>query len=155
MSVFKNNPDYKLYYSDTDSTVTDRPLPDYMVGDKLGQMKLEYVIQRAVFLAPKVYGFITTDGEEIIKVKGLSKESLSGIKIQDLEELLKIDSSKEFTQTKWFKKVIEGEITVNEVAYTLKVTSNKRDPIYIDNIFHNTRPFNYEELNNNNNNKSN
>jgi len=28
---------------------------------------------------------------------------------------------------KWFKKVIEGEITVTDVAYNLKVTSNKRE----------------------------
>lgn len=32
MSVFKNNPDYNLYYSDTDSGVFDKPLPDHMVG---------------------------------------------------------------------------------------------------------------------------
>jgi hypothetical protein len=62
MSFFKNNPNFNLYYSDTDSTVTDAPLPDYMVGSKLGQMKLEHTINRAIFLAPKVYGFVDTEG---------------------------------------------------------------------------------------------
>lgn len=31
-----------LYYTDTDSMFTSKPLPGNMVGDKLGQMKLEY-----------------------------------------------------------------------------------------------------------------
>ena len=85
MSLIKNNPNFNLYYSDTDSAVTDAPLPDIMVGDGLGMFKLEHVIQRAVFLAPKVYGFITTEGEEIIKVKGVKQDDLSTLKIQDLE----------------------------------------------------------------------
>ena len=48
MSLFKNNPNFKLYYSDTDSGVFDRPLPAEYVGTKLGQFKLEHVIDRAV-----------------------------------------------------------------------------------------------------------
>jgi hypothetical protein len=126
MSIFKNNPNFNLYYSDTDSAVTDRQLPDSIVGGGLGQFKLEHVIERAIFLAPKVYGLVTADGTEIIKVKGIHQEIASNLNINDLEQLLVIDSSKEFTQEKWSKKVIEGEISVNEVAYTLKVTSNKR-----------------------------
>lgn len=74
MSQFKNNPDFNLYYSDTDSIFTDKPLSDNLVGTSLGQLKLEYVIKKAVFLAPKVYALITEDGKEIIKVKGLTNE---------------------------------------------------------------------------------
>jgi len=146
MSLLKNNPLFKLYYSDTDSAVTDRPLPSHMVGPELGKFKLEHVVDRAVFIAPKVYGLITTDGQEIIKVKGLSKDLLPNIHIKDLENLLFTDSSLELNQEKWFKKVIEGEINVSEIAYTLKVTSNKRQAIYIDNVFENTKPFNYDDI---------
>jgi hypothetical protein len=71
MSYFKNNPNINLYYSDTDSAVIDKPLPDYMIGTKLGQVKLEHNINRAVFLAPKVYGLVDKDGNEIIKIKGV------------------------------------------------------------------------------------
>lgn len=145
MSLLKKNPNFNLYYSDTDSGVFDRPLPDFLVGEGLGKFKLEHVITRAVFLAPKVYAFITEDGEEIIKIKGVSKELLPGIHIQDLEDLLYINTSKELNQEKWFKKIIEGEITVSDVAYTLKITSNKRAPIYFENVFENTKPFNYDE----------
>ena len=146
MSVLKNNSKFNLYYSDTDSAVIDRPLPSFMVGGELGQFKLEHVVNRAVFLAPKVYGLVTVEGEEVIKVKGINKTSLPGISVQDLENLLIKDTTKEFTQENWFKKVLLGEISVTDVAYTLKVTSNKRDPIYTDNVFNDTKPFNYDEL---------
>jgi len=146
MTLLKNNPNFNLYYSDTDSGVIDAPLPSHMVGGALGQFKLEHTINKAVFLAPKVYGFINIDGDEIIKIKGLSNDELN-IKFNDLESLLIKDSSKHFTQEKWFKKVIEGQITVAEVAYTLKVTSNKREAVYIDNVFTNTNPFNYDDIN--------
>jgi hypothetical protein len=138
MSVLKNNPLFNLYYSDTDSVVIDKELPQFMVGDGLGQLKLESVVKRAVFLAPKVYALITLDNLEIVKVKGLKEDVLTDIHIQD--------SSKDIIQTKWFKKVIEGEITVSDVAYNLKATSNKRAPIYIDGVFENTKPFNYEDI---------
>ena len=82
MSYFKNNPNFNLYYSDTDSSIIDKPLPESMVGNKLGQVKLEHVIDRAVFLAPKVYGLVTMDGQEIIKVKGLTAKSISEVKFQ-------------------------------------------------------------------------
>ena len=132
MSQFKNNPNYKLYYSDTDSGVFDQPLPKELVGNQLGQMKLEHVITKAVFLAPKVYGLITTvpQGEEIIKIKGVSSEVAKDISFYNLQLLLVKDSAREFTQEKWFKKVLEGEISIHDVIYTLKVTSNKRAPIY-------------------------
>jgi hypothetical protein len=151
-SVFtmKDHPKFNLYYSDTDNIVIDAPLPDILVGPLLGQFKLEHLISRAVFLAPKVYGFITEDGTEVIKVKGLSKDALTDIHVNDLEQLLIKDSSLEFSQAKWFKKMIEGEISIKEVAYTLKTTSNKRSPIYIDNILSNTKPYNYDDINNNN-----
>ena len=133
MSYFKNNPDFNLYYSDTDSGVIDRPLPGHMVGKELGQFKLEHIINRAVFLAPKVYGLEDIEGNEIIKVKGVTEEVAKEFTLNTLEELLIKDSSKEINQTKWFKKVREGEITLADIAYTLKVTTNKRSPIYLKN----------------------
>ena len=150
MSIFKNNPNFNLYYSDTDSAVTDAPIEPKYVGKHLGQLKLEHNVRKAVFLAPKVYGLIDEKGQEIIKVKGIVKEMLADIHIQDLELLLIKDSSREFSQTKWYKKVIEGEISVADVAYAHKVTSNKRDSVYINNIYSNTKPFNYDEIKLNN-----
>jgi hypothetical protein len=147
MSAFKNRTNFKLYYSDTDSIIIDAQLPTELIGGALGQFKLEAVIDRAVFLAPKVYGYITECGgaahAEIIKVKGIKDEIASQLHIKDLEELLILDSSKEFIQSKWYKKVLEGEISPVDIAYTLKVTSNKREIIYVNGIFNATKPYNY------------
>lgn len=96
MSAYKNSNLFTLYYSDTDSIVIDRPLPEGLVGAMMGQMKLEYVIQKAVFLAPKVYGLITEDGREIIKIKGISSQAIrdNGIGFGELSELLLEDTSR-------------------------------------------------------------
>ena len=47
MSQYKNNPDYNIYYTDTDSIVIDKPLPDDKVGNNLGKMKLEHIVTSA------------------------------------------------------------------------------------------------------------
>ena len=59
----------------------------------------------------------------------------------------------EFTQDKWFKKIIEGEIRISEVAYNLCATSNKRKHLYVESwdhpgkyIFNDTKPYFYDEL---------
>nr|UHB41847.1 DNA polymerase [Butyriboletus roseoflavus] len=41
MSHFKNLPNNKMYYTDTDSAVMEKPLDDSLVGKHLGQMVLE------------------------------------------------------------------------------------------------------------------
>jgi hypothetical protein len=40
MSVLKNSSIFRLFYSDTDSIIVDKPLPAFMVGTELGQFKL-------------------------------------------------------------------------------------------------------------------
>jgi DNA polymerase elongation subunit (family B) len=75
MTQFKINPEYSLFYSDTDSIYIDKLLPDHLISNKiLGKMKLENVLTKAIFLAPKVYCLETEDGKVIYKVKGLSHE---------------------------------------------------------------------------------
>lgn len=149
MAQFKNNPNYNLYYSDTDSIIIDKPLPEDKIGNNLGQVKLECTIEKAVFLAPKVYGLITKDGKEIIKVKGVTKNVCDSIHFNDLQDLLYKDSRKDLTQRKWFKSIFDGTISVLDVAYQLKVTNNKRMPqymFYAEPVFSGTVPFNYVDL---------
>jgi hypothetical protein len=146
MSTFKNSDTYKLYYSDTDSIVIDQPLSDEYVGGKLGQLKLEHTISKAVFLAPKVYGLVDTNGNETIKIKGVTSDITSTLHINDLEHLLIQDASRVFNQHKWYKSLVKGEINITDVLYNLKVTSNKRNGIYKDGVFNSTEPLNYDEI---------
>ena len=113
MSQFKNNPNYKLYYSDTDCAV--------LVGLGLGQMKLEHVITKAVFLAPKVYALISDQGEQIIKAKGLTRDVIKDITIADFEFLLTKDSSRLFNQSKLYKSLYGDNLPeLKNTIYTLK-----------------------------------
>jgi DNA polymerase elongation subunit (family B) len=99
MSQFKNNKEFKLFYTDTDSVYINKPLNDELVDSKLlGKMKLEYIIKKSVFLAPKLYCLFTEDGEFITKTRGLSHNIK--LKFEDYENLLFKDSEIIKNQTK-------------------------------------------------------
>jgi len=146
MSKFKNNPDFKLYYSDTDNIVINKPLASDMIGSELGQLKLEHTITKAVFLAPKVYGLITDTGKELIKVKGLMKDAIHNINFDNLQELLVKDATRQLTQEKGYKSLFDANISISSIIYTLKATSNKRQNIYVNGIFDSTKPFKYKDI---------
>jgi hypothetical protein len=89
MTQFKNNPNIKLYYTDTDSIFTDSELDQFFIDDKvLGKLKLEYFCKEAVFLGPKTYCLKTNKGL-ITKVKGL--KNTDNLTLQDFKDLLKKD----------------------------------------------------------------
>jgi len=139
-------PGLVIYYTDTDSIVTNLPLPARFVGKELGQFKLEHIFEEAVFLAPKVYGGLVWNEEsktftEIIKAKGFK----GTISYQELKSLLVLDSAKSLTHEKWFRSLEDGNITIKDSIYTLSVTNNKRKNIYVNNIFTNTKPFTIDE----------
>jgi len=133
MSQFKNNPNLpNLYYTDTDSAYFDGPLPDSMVDSTvLGKLKLEGIYDHAIFLAPKVYA-LKNNNEEIIKIKGLTKEAINNnnITLDSLEILLNKDYKLSFKQNKWFKNINKSNINILEQIYTLQVTASKREIIY-------------------------
>jgi hypothetical protein len=143
MSRFKNNPLFpNLYYSDTDSLYFDRPLPDSFISKtELGLLKLEGIYDQALFLAPKVYA-LKNNNEEIIKIKGLTKEAIlkNKINIDNLEILLNKDYHLILNQRKWFRSLQEANIEILEQTYNLKVTGNKRELIYRDNQLVGTKP---------------
>jgi hypothetical protein len=114
MSYFKNNPNFNLYYSDTDSAYIDRPLPKDMVSSTiLGKLKLENVLNKAIFLAPKVYYLETIDGKVIYKVKGLKHEV--ELTKTDFENLLFKQSSLEKFQTKINQHFKNNKIKVYKI----------------------------------------
>jgi len=94
----------------------------------LGKMKLEYILNDAIFLAPKMYYLETIDSKVIYKVKGL-KHEVELTKI-DFENLLFKQSILEKFQTKWIKNLTFGNIEIRQDLYTLQVTNNKRKLIY-------------------------
>jgi len=90
-------------------------------------------------LSPKVYLLITNENKVIYKVKGLSHDVQ--MSLDDFNSLLVKDTLLKKSQTKWFKNLSEGHITLLKQLYTLKVTDNKRKLIYKHNILINTKPY--------------
>jgi hypothetical protein len=99
MTQFKNNPEINLYYTDTDSIYIDKPLSEEMISStELGKMKQEYILDKAIFLSPKVYFLITKEGKKIFKVKGLSHDV--NLNLDDFMNLLMKESFLKKIQTK-------------------------------------------------------
>jgi len=115
-------PGYTVYYSDTDSIVLNRPLPNSFVGNELGQMKLEHLVLKGVFLGPKFYAINSIPKGFIIKVRGLSEIHFT---IDHMISLL-TDSSFLTSQTIWQRDIHAGLITLREQLFTLISSETKR-----------------------------
>lgn len=136
--------DYTIYYTDTDSIVVDKPLPEWMVGtNELGKMKLEYFVEEGLFLAPKVYALKLGNGEEVIKIKGLSKDTINNeLNFDLMKSLLNKDSSLVLNQIKSFRSFSDTTINLIDQTYKLIPTDNKRQLIYdINNQLIGTKPY--------------
>ncbi|KAK9741136.1 hypothetical protein RND81_03G084400 [Saponaria officinalis] len=63
------------YYTDTDSVVLGKPLPDDLISSTvLGKFKLEDILTQGRFLAPKAYLYWEEDGSNVKKFKGPTKD---------------------------------------------------------------------------------
>lgn len=141
MSPILADPNLRILYTDTDSAFIEGELDPKLIGKGLGQFKLEYRFKECVFLAPKVYGGILENGSELTKVKGFK----DNVKYSDLKALLIKDSSLDLKQEKWFRSIEEGTITIKNQLYKLVPTENKRQLVYSNNKFVNTKPFIIDE----------
>ena len=130
MSQYLNMPNYKVYYTDTDSVFLDKALPDNHIGQELGQMKLEGVYDEAIFIAPKVYGAKSINENQIFeytKCKG-AKNIISYYKLKSL--LDGKNSHLQIEQEKWYRNMSHGSIQIKNEIYTIMKTENKRMLVY-------------------------
>lgn len=67
----------KIYYTDTDSIVTDIKLDENLVGVGLGQFKLEHEIMEGYFISNKTYVIKTNKGKIVKRSKGHYSKNLS------------------------------------------------------------------------------
>jgi DNA polymerase type B, organellar and viral len=129
MSQFKNNPDFNLYYTDTDSIYTDSDVDSYFIDNKqLGKLKFESESVEAIFLAPKMYCLNIIDQGLKYKIKGL--KSTAKLNLDDFKNLLIKNFVIKKEHTKWFRNLDEAKISLLEQIYTIKVTENKRKLLY-------------------------
>ena len=82
MMKYKTLPNVGIYYTDTDSIIMDKPLPNHLEGKELGQMKNELgkgeCMKMAIFLGNKRYAYVAGDKTFSI-FSGAKRNSLSFI----------------------------------------------------------------------------
>ena len=161
MSKFKNNPHIKLYYTDTDSIFINldenqlNNLFNNCCGFKIGQMKLEYKINKAIFLGPKAYYLELDNEKKIVKIKGLNSNVVNNAIFNELTfnnffKLLYKGEDINLYQNKWFKNLTTATIQIMEQSYNIKHNENKRQLIYNDKSrLINTKPYHISNNSNN------
>jgi len=116
-----------IYYTDTDSIVTDIPLSDELVGPSLGQFKLEYKVKEAYFISAKTYCLVLNNKEVKIKAKGLNSSSLTLKDFENLYNGINIKGIKHNTITVYKEGsvvIAKREIELNSDSY------KKRNKLY-------------------------
>ena len=142
MYDFKNIKGNECYYTDTDSIFVKKKLDDKYIGNSLGEFKLEYEIEKAMFIAPKVYYVKKKSGEEKVTLKGLKKSEYN---IQDIKRNFEniINNEESYFKTNRisiFKRNLLKLITYIEKS-ELKLTFSlmKRVKLFTDGVWTGTR----------------
>lgn len=114
-----------LLYSDTDSLITSQPLPTELIGSGLGQLKLENISDKGIFLSPKVYALHNESdpSKDILKAKGLKSNIIT---FKDYETLLNKSQVFRTTQEKWFRDITEGTIKLINMTTMVRINEGKR-----------------------------
>lgn len=132
MYPYISRPD--CYYTDTDSVVLGSPLPEGDISSTvLGKFKLEYIVKKGIFLAPKSYSILTQEEKSIIKHKGLAKslvdEEWFESQYADISRTEQIPMESNFI-IDWEKLII----TKKEKLVNLGIRiDTKRNPVYDNN----------------------
>lgn len=133
-----------IYYTDTDSIVTDILLNKELVGSKLGQFKLEYEVKEGYFISSKTYCLVLKNGSTVIKTKGLYNNSLTLKDFKNMYKGISVKGVKLNTVTIYE----EGSVVIGEKEIELNYNSyKKREKIYKWSRWVNTKPLIYNEIN--------
>jgi DNA polymerase family B len=141
-----------LYYSDTDSIVTDLSLDKLKevmpekVGKELGQLKFEYQVKKGYFISNKVYALLLNDGTIIKKGKGFSTDSIS---LFEYEKLYLYSQSIKANKNYGITNYSLGSVLINSKKIIIDWNSYiKRDKIYNykTNLWIDTRPLLFDNV---------
>lgn len=116
---------YNCYNTDTDSLFTDTPLPVELVGDKLGQFKLEMVASETYFISPKLY-YLENENKIVIKARTLGGDSLSKQDFIDMSYGLTIKK----TRPTFVSSIKDLNVSYTNTTIELNPILTKRYPIY-------------------------
>lgn len=118
-----------VYYCDTDSIFTSKPLPENIISSgRLGDWKLEGMVEQGVFIAPKFYWCKYADGHQQLKIKGINSQGLFHDKekwSEWIEEVIKNQGKVTIPGNLVFQRSV-GKIYVRTVEKVLEARNLKR-----------------------------
>ena len=129
MMQFKNNHD--IFYTDTDSIITSKPLDKSLIGNKIGLMKDELsggIISKAYFLGIKKYGYQCNDKDYSV-ISGVPRNSISFNEIKNIFMGTPLTVN---IQSRFYKNNRELSISIKNTFITI---DNKQNKNLIDNKY--------------------
>jgi len=130
----------KIYYTDTDSIVTDLKLPENFVHKtELGKLKLEHTILEGYFVSDKTYAFINEKGKLIKKAKGVDSKKLS---LDDYKKMYKLETIQNAVKKDSIRNYETGSVVIR-TKNNIKLNVNnytKRERVLIDGVWISTKP---------------
>lgn len=128
----------KIYYSDTDSIITDKVLDKNLVGTGIGKLKLEHVIDKGIFITGKVYCLWNNKGDFISRAKGVKSNSVSYFDYVKLVNDNNINTAvKSESIIDWNK----GDVKITDKLVNINSSSfNKRSKIKTNGKWVDTKP---------------
>lgn len=136
----------ELYYSDTDSIVTNIRLPESLVSpSELGLLKLVHELKEGIFISNKIYWMENMKSKYIIKAKGIRSKSLSFDHFVSLLNNQDIKAVKRQSKIDWKigHVIIEdnNNVNISSDSYTKRVKIYNHlnrwintKPVFINNI---------------------
>jgi DNA polymerase type B, organellar and viral len=118
-----------IYYTDTDSFFTDKPLPNNFIGTDLGLMKDELdglTIDKAYFLGIKKYGYRFIKDNQVINksvFSGIERDSLTFDEVEKIVDGLTITKN---IENRFYKSFINLDVTIRPTKITIKQNNNKK-----------------------------
>ena len=135
-----------VYYTDTDSIVTDIPLDADLVGNELGKFKVEYKIKEGYYISNKTYGVSLLDkimgdnGKEtsyVMKSKAILKGTLDFDSFKAMYKGSDIKATKRTALRDFYK----GSVVLKDDQITLKHDSyTKRSKVFKRGMWIDTKP---------------
>lgn len=117
----------RVLYCDTDSVIAafaqENPIENRQIGEVyFDTSKPDTCLKKAVFIAPKTYGLITSEGREIIKIKGVQAGNTT---YNALKEAFINKTTLKTTKTSMSREGLEYRLSIEEIQIETD-TYNKR-----------------------------
>lgn len=138
----------KIYYTDTDSIVTDislETLNPNLVGKGLGQFKLEHDIKEGYFITNKTYCLVLNNNTTIIVSKGVKNNSMT---LDDFKAMYYSNKNILANKNSTITKLSLGSVIITENKVLLQHDAyTKREKIYNEKgLWVDTKPLLYNNI---------